>query len=281
MEARPRHLRTTRAAFASVAVAVVLAAAGCGGDDGNGGGTPEQPDSTGDETAFAVNEYIYFLTDTAAGVRLAREPRQLPGVDPAVEAVEAMVAGPQDPDYQSGWSPKTVVNSVTEEGGTIEVDVSEDARTANIGSAGAEAMVQQLVYTVTGVVDEKAGVQLLVDGQPAGELWGAVTWDSPVRRGDPIQVRAPVQIDTPAEDSAATSPLKVTGEAAVSGGEVSWSVSYRGEVEQEGTATTGGPDAFAPFTFEVELEPNTYLVDVQGRDADDQPVSDTRQVTIR
>ena len=60
--------------------------------------------------------------------------------------------------------------------------------------------------------------QLLIDGQPAGELWGAVAWDGPVTREDPDDVRAFVQIDIPREGAVITGPLTVPN----TGGWQSW-----------------------------------------------------------
>jgi elongation factor G len=157
------------------AAALALALTSCGNDDGTTGSpTPSSPSSSA--TATPVSVGIYYTVDTRTGFRLVREIRDLPGVDPGVEAVEAMIAGADDPDYSTTWNPDTQVLGVTESGGTIEVDVSADARTANVGSEGAGLMVQQLVYTVTGALEaENADVQLLVEGQPAGELWGTLS----------------------------------------------------------------------------------------------------------
>ena len=53
------------------------------------------------------------------------------------------------------------------------------------------------------------------EGEPAGELWGVVEWVGPVVREDPLDVRSLVQIDEPTEGETVTSPLTVSGEAAV------------------------------------------------------------------
>ena len=51
------------------------------------------------------------MADTRAGLRLTREIRDLAATDPATAAVEAMIAGPEDPDYFSPWNPDTTVSA--------------------------------------------------------------------------------------------------------------------------------------------------------------------------
>ena len=267
--------------------AVALALSSCG-DDGTTG-TPAPSDSTSATTsasATPVNVGVYYTVDTRTGFRLAREMRDLPGVQPGVEAVEAMIAGADDPDYSTTWNPDTTVLGVSETDGTIEVDLSADARTANAGSESAGLMVQQLVYTVTDALgSEDAAVQLLVEGKPAGELWGTLTWDEPVTRADPLDVRCLVQIDEPSEGATTSSPLRVVGEAAVFEAVVTWRVLDESGAEVIGGNTmTAEGQTFAPFMFPVVLDPGTYTVEITEDDPSGGeggvPMSDTRTVTI-
>lgn len=264
-----------------VAGAVALALAGCG-DDG-GSGTTEQTDTP--SASEEVTSGVYYTLDTRAGFRMARELRDLPGADPGREAVETMIAGPVDPDYATTWDPDTEVLGVTVSGGTIEVDLSADARTANVGSEGAALMVQQLVYTVTEAVDAEADVLLTIEGEPAGELWGTLVWDEPVGRADPLDVRLLVQIDQPTEGVTTSSPLRVEGEAAVFEATLGWRVlDEAGDEVIGGVTMTAEGQTFAPFMFPVELDPGVYVVEVFEEDASGGeggvPMTDTRTVTI-
>lgn len=264
-----------------VAGAVALALAGCG-DDG-GSGTTEQTDTP--SASEQVTSGVYYTLDTRAGFRMARELRDLPGADPGREAVETMIAGPVDPDYATTWDPDTEVLGVTVSDGTIEVDLSADARTANVGSEGAALMVQQLVYTVTEAVDAEADVLLTIEGEPAGELWGTLVWDEPVGRADPLDVRLLVQIDQPTEGLTTTSPLRVEGEAAVFEATLGWRVlDEAGDEVIGGVTMTAEGQTFAPFMFPVELDPGVYVVEVFEEDASGgeggTPMTDTRTVTI-
>jgi len=269
---------TTRSTLVLLVVGAVVLLTGCGT---NGGGGTTSPTPTGEATVSGV----YFMVDTRAGLRLARELRDLPGEDPAQEAVETMIAGADDPEYSTPWNTATQVLGVTREADVITVNLSGDARTANIGAEGAALMVQQLVYTVTEAVDRDATVRLLVDGQPAGELWGAVSWDEPVGRTEPLDVRSLVQIDTPREGATSSSPLTVEGEAAAFEATVPWRVldDAGSEVQSGFTNTTEG-QTFAPFSFTVDLEPGTYTVEISEDDPSGgeggPPMTDTRTVTI-
>ena len=258
---------------------------GCGDEGGEDGGGSGTPDPTGTASATTVNTGVYYTVDTRAGFRLARELRDLPGEEPGREAVETMIAGPVDPDYATTWDPGTEVLGVADSGGTIEVDLSAEARTANVGSEGAALMVQQLVYTVTEALDAEAEVLLLVEGEPAGELWGTLVWDEPIGRADPLDVRLLVQIDQPGEDVTTSSPLRVEGEAAVFEAMLGWRVlDEAGDEVIAGNTMTAEGQTFAPFMFPVELDPGLYVVEIFEEDASGgeggAPMTDTRTVTI-
>ncbi len=297
---RRRARRMTRPVCGVVAATLAVVLAGCGTDDGGDGATPapttatsqppsaspsESPTAAPSEPAEPTVSGVYFMADTRNGLRLTREMRDLAGEDPAREAVETMIAGPEDPDYVTPWNPDTEVLGVDREAEAITVDLSEDARTADIGSEGAALMIQQLVYTVTEAVDEQAPVELLIEGEPAGELWGAVAWDEPVSREDPMSVRSLVQIDAPGEGDTVSSPVTVTGEAAAFEANVPWRVldDSGAEVEAGFTMTSEG-QTFAPYSFEVELEPGTYVVEISEDDPSGgeggTPTTDTRTVTV-
>lgn len=105
--------------------------------------------STPEPTAAPSPVGVYYLTDTRAGLRLAREVVDVGGQDAVRVAVERMIAGPRDPDYATPWNPSTTVLGVETVEGVLSVDLGADARTASTGSAGAALMVQQLVHTAT------------------------------------------------------------------------------------------------------------------------------------
>lgn len=310
-----QSLRVGRRQGALVTALLLGLLAGCGGDDadpGTGSSTSTQPTSTATDqptvtatvtstvtttvTATATSTTtsgptassvvpVYFVIDSRAGLRLARELHPSSG-DPVAAAVEAMVAGPDDPDYTTTWDPGTQVLGVEQDGDTVVVDLSADALTANVGSEGAELMVQQLVYTVAGATGSDVAVQLLIEGEPPADLWGAVSWLEPVSAADPLDVRLLVQIDEPLEGAQAPSPLTVSGDAAVFEATLLWRVlDDQGEVIASGFTMTAEGQTFAPYSFTVELQPGDYTVvidegDPSGEGAGGEPMTDSRAVTV-
>ena len=172
---------------------------------------------------------------------------------------------------------------MTEEEGLVTVDLSEEARTANIGSEGAALMIQQLVWTATEAAgDLTAGVELLIEGEPAGELWGVVTWDGPVARAEAIDVRLLVQIDSPSQNEVFdASPVTVSGEAAVFEATLPWRLfDADGVLIDSGTTMTSAGQEFAPYAFSLDLAPGEYTVEIVEDDPSGgeggTPMSDTR-----
>jgi hypothetical protein len=281
----------------TAALAALALLAGCGDADEPAGRAPgatsspstARPSTSPDDEPLAETREagVWFQVDTARlGLRLARELRDLPVDDPVRAGVEAMIVGPDDPDYSSPWNPATEVLGTSRQDGRITVDLSAEARTANVGSAGAALMVQQLVYTATDAAGTpRAGVELLVEGAPAGELWGAVVWDGPITREDPDDVRMLVQIDAPREGQVVTGPLTVTGEANAFEATVVWRIlDERGELVESSFVTTSEGFTFAPFEFGIVLDPGTYVVEIGEDDPSGgeggPPMTDTRTVTV-
>lgn len=229
---------------------------------------------------------VYYVVDTRAGLRLAREQRDVPEDTAVQAATAAMIAGADDPDYATTWNPGTRVLAVSREGDRVVVDLSGEARQANVGSPGAALMIQQLVYTVTSAAPGADRVTLLIEGSPAGELWGAVAWDEPVRRDDPLDVRQVVQIDAPGEGAVVASPVVVAGEAAVFEAALPWRVvDGSGRTVKSGTAMTEEGQRFAPFRFEVPLPPGRYTVEITEDDpsggAAGPLMTDSRAIVVR
>lgn len=289
---RPRRRRRAL----GVLLPVLVVVSGCTGEPGaEPTGTSTAPvveptteptEPTPAPTPETTTVRVYSMADTRTGLRLARESRDVTAGDPLVLAVEEMIAGPDDPDYSTAWDPGTEVLGVTQTEDVLTVDLSEDARTANIGSEGAALMIQQLVWTVTDAAGtDDAAVVLTIAGEPAGELWGAVVWDGPVTRADPMSVRMLVQIDEPREGAATGTSVTVSGEAAVFEAVLPWSVlDSTGAEVTSGTTMTAEGQAFAPFSFTVDLEPGTYTVVITEDDpsggAGGTPTSDTRTITV-
>ena len=290
--------------LAASALAAALLVAACGGESGTpstssapttstststtsstSSTAPTTPTSTTTPADRTVRRAVYYYVDTRTGFRLVRELREVPAADPAVGAVEAMIAGPVDPDYATSWNPATRVIGVRRAPGAIEVDLSADARTANAGSGLAALMVQQLVYTASGALGPRLPVQLLIGGRPAGELWGVLTWTGPEHRDPAVDVRNLVQIDVPSEGATLHSPVTVRGDAAVFEATLPWRIlDTSGHVVRSGTTMTAEGQRFSPYSFRVRLPAGAYVVEVREDDpsgGEGGPVmTDTRSFTV-
>jgi len=179
-----------------------------------------------------------------------------------------MIEGPIDPDYRSLWNSGTDVLSVTEESGVVTVNLSAAAAEASVDPMMAELLVQQLVYTAT--TDDRGGsVRLLIDGEPAGHLWGAVSWDHAVAREGASQVLAPVLIDHPQQGARLTTDsLSFTGQY-LAGFSLAWRVILAGTDETAATGTVEATlgDGLRPFSIAAQVGPGRYLLEVRAQGA--------------
>ncbi len=248
--------------------------------------TTEPEPTTSATTATARRQVlVYFLIDAPAGFRLVREPQQVSAETPARGAVEAMIAGPDDPDYATPWNPAARVLGISDTAGVITVDLSGEAGTADVGSEVAALMKQQLIYTVTEQLGVEKRVLLHIDGLPAAEVWGVVDWATPEPRGEWSETLLLVGIDTPGEGASVPSPVVVSGRAAVFEATLPWRVlTPEGEVVSEGFAMTSEGMTMAPYQFEVPLPAGEYVIEITEDDPSDGqggPLDvDTRRITV-
>jgi Immunoglobulin-like domain of bacterial spore germination/Sporulation and spore germination len=286
--------RRGRTAAALVAVLTVTLLAGCTAttlESGPGAASPSPPSRPSSAPVAGERALpLYYVTDTPAGPRLAREFRRLPvGDDPAAAgsaAVTALLGAPSGmvPGYRNVWPDGSALAApVAHADGVVTVDLAPQAAAAV--PADPLLAVQQLVYTVTGALGTTDPVQLLVAGASVPRLWNdGVDTSRPVARADPLGVRVLVGIDDPAEGATSPSPLRVSGEAAVFEATLHWEVRRGGEVVRSGSATTAEGQRFAPYAFSVALPPGDYEVRVSEDDPSDgagRPVmTDARRVTV-
>jgi hypothetical protein len=282
--ARKRNAAAGATLLATTLLATALLA-GCTAP-GGGAAAPAAPSASApappaqDERALPV----YYVTDTPAGPRLAREFRRLGATTgPGTAAVVALLAEPvgRVPGHRNAWPAGTALATpVTHTGGLVTVDLSVPDAVPD----HPELAVQQLVYSVTGALRTADPVRLLVDGQPIPRLWDRVDTVAPVARADPYAVRVLVGIDEPVEDASVRSPVRVAGEAAVFEATVLWEVRRDGAVVRSGSTSTTEGQRFAPYSFEVPLPPGAYEIRVAEDDPSDGAgravMTDSRQITV-
>lgn len=239
------------------------------------------PSADSEVNTDPVAVLVYFPLQTPSGPRLARELVDVPG-GTITGAVEAMIAGPRDPDYLASWNPETSVLATSEDDGVITLDLSAEARRANTDATGADLLAQQLVYTATEAAgDPDSAVLLLIEGEPVVELWGELTWDQPVSRADVDAVRAAVQIDAPVQRQYVTSETTTISGEVLGTGPVAWRI-----VDAVGAEVASGeaiPDtSMDPPTFSVtvELGVGRYTVEVSVPDPND-PTGAARVIDTR
>lgn len=282
--------------FAPSVLVIGLVVAGCGGAPAEvpaGASAPATPDPlapTPSTTPPAAPERalaVYYVAETAAGPRLHREFHRVAGTDPASDAVRELLAAPTgiDPDYRNPWPAGTRLRApVGVADGIITVDLTGLTPGAQLGTAGAEMAVQQLVYTVQAALQSTDPVRILVDGEPE-DLFGAVSTAEPVARAEVYATRSLVQIDAPAHGAVVGRSVEISGEAAVFEATLLWEVRLDGEVVRSGVTNTAEGQRFAPFAFTLDLPPGEYVVRITEDDpsgGEGRPVlSDDKTITVR
>ncbi len=252
--------------------------------------SPPEATETPDTPVLALTVPVYFATTTTAGDRLAREFHRVESSAGAVSAaLGEMFAGADDPDYTSLWAASARV--VDAEIGAASIDVRIEAP-EGVGAVSAETAnlaVQQLVYTATAAAASAGGdgslpLRLRVDDLGPGDALNQVDLSEPIARADPLSVRQLVQVNNPAENSTAGSPVTVDGEAAAFEATIVWEIRSEGAVVDSGFTTADECCRFAPFRFEVDLEPGSYEIAVSETDPSGgegrPPMTDTKSFTV-
>ena len=287
-------------AVAAVMAAVVGGAFWLVGDNdpapGPSGTSTPAPSQTG--STSSTNDVtrpgavpVYYVGSTPHGDKLFREFQKhdlCPDTDCRLKAAAvATVNGtPQDPDYRTLWPGGTTVGRVSGDGDTIVVDLAAGVhdRPAGTSADDADLAVQQLVYSAQAAVGRgRLPVQLLIDGQHTDTVLG-VPASEPLAAGNPDDVLAPVQIDSPSDGDEVSGTFTVTGRAATFEANVVWELKQGDTVVKKGFTKAQECCTLSPYSFRVTAPSGRYTLVVH--DTDDSgaggPVNqDTREVTVR
>ena len=201
------------------------------------------PSSTTQPTVAARAVAAYFVGSSEGRSRLYREFAQSTVADPVQAALDVMLGAPADPDYGTPW-PSGTTATVQRSGSVVQVSLSSDP------SGQADLAVQQVVYTVTGADQAVTAVTVATP---------AATYPNQVRAAS-VDVIAPVWLLSPTQGATVSSPVKLSGTAAVFEATVNWDVlGANGTVVKQGyaTATVGAPDR-GDWSASVTLAPGSY-----------------------
>jgi hypothetical protein len=248
--------------------------------------------SSGDTVAAPV----YFAADSPQGVSLYREFQRVDAGDRLRAAANLAVGGAAaDPDYRSLWPDGAVIDTVSFDGvgndGLLQVSVSDPAlrvRPATMTEREARLAVQQVVYTLQGVVGARAPVQFLLGGNPADTVLGVPTAE-PLANDPPLEVLSHVNLTAPEQGEEASRSLVVTGVASSFEATVPLKVMRGSEVVLEDFATADGwMGKLFPFTKTLDLSglpAGDYTLvastdDPSGGAEGNGPFTDTKDFTL-
>lgn len=319
--ARPVRARSVRrwAGAAAVVVASSLALTACSDDptpvsDDTGTATEDpQPDPSGSESpspsespassespsdpatsepaAPGTTVPVYVAGDGPGGrTVLFREFQRVEG-DPLTGTARLVAGGqPVDPDYRTLW-PGVEIASVEATDGLLLVVIPGDGftdRPDGMSRRDARLAVQQLVYSLQGVQQERVPVQVQRDG--GAPLFGLPT-DVPFEAAGALRTLNHVNITSPAEgDTVTGDTVTVTGVAN------SFEASGPCRLLQDGTEVALEPyqtegwmaDRLFPFEVELPLDGVSGEVVVQCETDDPSggaegngPAVDTKTITVQ
>ncbi|WP_457208941.1 hypothetical protein, partial [Nocardioides sp. P5_C9_2] len=166
---------------------------------GEPGGSDSE--SSGDDSTESSGAAVpvYFVGDTPQGPRLFREFQQVSG-DPLTGAADLVDGGtPLDPDYRTEW-PDVGIESVQATDGVLLVTIPGDGftdRPDGMSKRSARLAVQQLVYTLQGVQQERVPVQVQRTGSDP-VLFGLST-EAPFTTAPALEVSSLVYVTSPAQ----------------------------------------------------------------------------------
>jgi hypothetical protein len=230
---------------------------------------------------------VYYVGDTTHGPRLYREFHAARGTNLEAEAVKDAVAGsPADPDYTSLWPRGADVQTVQKSGELIVVDLKGASllhdRPAGMTPEQARLSVQQVIYTAQAGFQDRAPVQLLLDGRKSDAVLGVPT-SEPLAQAAPEDVLAQVWIIDPGQDARVSSGFTVSGLAAAFEANVQWELKQGDKTVKDGFTTARECCTMSPYSFTVDAPPGDYTLvvhdDASGGEGPG-PWQDTKDISI-
>lgn len=257
---------------------------------GEGDSPTAEPSETSDPGTTVVP--VYFVGDTARGPKLFREFRSVPSDNPLMEATALMLAGDSlDPDYRTLW-PGVEISDVSATDGVLLVQIPGDGftdRPDGMSKKAAVLALQQLVYTLQGVQQDRVPLQIVREGGPA-QLFGLNT-EPQFTDAPQLFVSSLVNITTPEQGASVTGDtLSASGVASSFEANLPWEIRQGDEVVLDGFATAEGwMDQLFPWETSIDvsgLAPGDYTFvartdDPSGGAEGSGPDEDTKDFTLK
>ena len=221
---------------------------------------PTQATPTASPDTVAVP--LYFVGDTPQGPRLFREFQQVEADNPVDEAL-AVLAGDaaDDPDYSSLLVGATLRAGTTDEDMTVQVDGDVTQRPSGMTSKEAKLAVQQVVFTVQGILQDRVPISFVTPDGKSTTLFGLSSPDGGF--GQDQDVLALVNVTQPQQNSEPGASFVASGVANSFEATVPWEIRDQdGKKVLDGFATADGwGDKLYPWESTVDassLPPGTY-----------------------
>jgi hypothetical protein len=255
---------------------------------------PPSSEPTGQPIESAVP--VYYAGDGGSGTVLFREFQPGIGGDPVSQAAYAAVAGPaHDPDYRTLW-PAGTEATASYDGDVITVDLTGPDvsalhdRPAGMTKQDAGLAIQQVVFSVQGAAQKRAGVQFLLDGQRTDQVLGEPA-SEPLANASISATLSQMNITQPEEGMTVSGgTLKATGVANTFEATFQWEIRQGDQVVLNDFGMADGcceVDKLFPWTVSIDvssLDPGTYTFVATNDDPSggegNPPASDSKTFVI-
>ena len=248
----------------------------------------ETPTDTGSPARVAAP--IYFVGDTPQGPRLFREFQQVEADNPADEALAILSGGAaNDPDYGSLLPGGQLRLAAYDELASVTVPEEARDRPGDMSAKDVKLAVQQVVYTVQGVLQKRIPVGFVTEDGDSTTFLGLTTPTGGFQAAAENNVLALVNVTQPEQDSQPGATFFASGVANSFEATVPWEIrDESGAKVLDGFATAEGwGDHLYPWESEVDasgLAPGTYtfvaMTDDPSGGEGGGPTEDTKTFTL-
>jgi hypothetical protein len=180
---------------------------------------------------------VFFAVNQPTSIRLISETQTTAtGSDSVRDVLAGLIDGtiqPVDPDYVTLWGHGSALLDAVTAGTLLTLDLHLGA--LNLGAEAESRAIGQVVWTATALDPTIRSVRFLVDGHATESLAGHVDASNPFSREPAMEVLNSLQILSPTEGSAVSSPVTAAGVACTFEAHVVWRLTSGGQPVAKGT----------------------------------------------